>query len=210
MKLAVFGGSGRTGVPLLQQALEKGYVIKVLVRDPSKLTIRHKNLQVIKGDAMNWSDVDKTIEHADVVLSVLGQNKDSPAKMQTTAFEHIVRAMKKHGVTRVISLTGAGVEDPENDKPKLVNHLIKAMLKMMAGKVYRDARGHSDLLRESGLDWTIVRVPMLNDNAFTGKYRVGSVGVNTGTKICRADIADFMLKQIDSREYIHRLPMISN
>lgn len=209
MKLTIFGATGRTGTPLVQQALEAGHEVVALVRTPAKISIQNDRLTLVQGDAMNPVDVEKAVQGADALISVLGHSKDSPKDMQTVAIRNIVAAMQKYGVKRLISLTGAGVDTPQ-DKPKLMNHVIKFTLKVMSGNVLKDAEQHAEVIRNSPLDWVIVRGPMLNDGPHTGKYRVGWVGVNTGTRISRADVADFLLKQVSDNTYLRQAPMISD
>ncbi len=209
MRLAVFGATGRTGKPLVEQALQTGHEVVILVRTPSKLVIRNPKLTVIQGDAMNPVDVDKVVQGSDAVISVLGQSKDAPSDMQTVAITNIIAAMNKYGVKRLVSLTGAGVDDL-HDRPKFANHLIKLALKLLSGHVLKDAENHADAIRKSNLDWVIVRGPMLNDGPYTGKYRVGWVGVNTGSRISRADLADFILKQTTDTTYLRQSPMVSD
>ena len=108
-----------------------------------------------------------------------------------------------------MTLTGAGVDAPQ-DKPKFINHVIKFALKTMAGTVLADAEQHAKVLQDSNLDWIIVRGPMLTEGPHTGKYRVGWVGINTGARISRADVADFMLKQVTDNTYVHQAPMVSD
>lgn len=209
MKLVVFGASGRTGKPLVEQALNAGHEVVAFVRSPEKMTQQHENLTIVKGDAMNAADVDGAIAGADAVLSTLGHTKTTPDNMQTIATEHIVTAMKKQGVRRLISLTGAGLEAPQ-DKPQLINHIIKLALITFAGRILEDARRHAAVIQQSDLDWVIVRGPMLTEGPYTGNYRVGWVGINTGPRISRADVADFMLKQLTDDTYLHQMPMISD
>lgn len=209
MKLAIFGVSGRTGMPLVEQALEAGYEVIALVRNPAKLSLQRNKLTLVRGDVMNLADVEKTVQGADAVISVLGQRKDSPADMQTVATRNILSAMQKYGVRRLVSLTGAGVDAPQ-DKPKLVNHFIKFALKSLSGKALNDALQHAELIKNGDLDWVIVRAPMLNERPHTGKYRVGWVGVNTSARISRADVADFLLKQATDNTYLRQMPMISD
>ncbi len=209
MELAVFGASGRTGRPLVQQALDAGHDVIALVRTPATFPIKHERLTVVQGDALNASDVDEVVQGADAVLSVLGQSKNSPKDLQTVATKNIVAAMETYGITRFVSLTGAGVDAPQ-DKPKFINHVIKFALKTLQGAVLADAEQHVKVLQASQLDWVIVRGPMLTEGPYTGKYRVGWVGVNTGTRISRADVADFMLKQVTDNTYIHKAPMVSD
>lgn len=209
MKLAIFGATGRTGKPLVEQALKAGHEVVVLVRTPSKLIIQHPKLTVLQGDAMNPADVDKVVQGSDAVISVLGQSKDSPRDMQTVAITNIIAAMNKYGIKRLVSLTGAGVDDPR-DRPKFANHLIKLALKMMSGHVLKDAENHAGAIRKSDLDWVIVRGPMLTDGPHTGNYRVGWVGVNTGARLSRANLADFILKQTTDTTYLRQAPMVSD
>lgn len=209
MKLAIFGATGRTGRPLVQQALEAGHEVVALARRPEALPIQHERLTVIQGDAMNVADVEKTVQGADAVISVLGHSKDTPREMQAVALRHIVAAMKKYGVRRLVDLTGAGVRTPE-DRPKLVDRLMVALLKAISGAVLQDGINHVAVIRESGLEWVVVRVPRLMDGPRTGTYRVGWVGVNSGTRINRADVADFLLKQATTdTTYLHQMPMVS-
>ncbi len=209
MKLAVFGATGRTGKPLVAAALERGHEVRVLARDPAKLDVSQENLLIIHGDALNAADVAETVAGCDAVLSVLGQTKGSPKDLQTTATRHIVAAMKTHGVTRVISLTGAGVRDP-NDAPKFIDRVFGLLLATVARSVIRDADAHAEVLRQSGLEWTLVRGPRLTEGPRTGSYKVGYVGKDSGTQASRADVADFMLSQLDDDTWVRKAPMVSS
>ncbi|MCU0492147.1 MAG: SDR family oxidoreductase [Chloroflexaceae bacterium] len=209
MKLTIFGATGRTGKPLVQQALAAGHEVTAFVRDPAKLGLAHERLHVVQGDVRDSAAVERAIVGADVVLSALGQTKTSTKDMQTTATRNIVAAMKHHGIRRLVSLTGAGVAAPE-DQPRLMNHVISFALRMLDGDVLKDAENHAEVIRSSDLDWVIVRGPRLTEGPHTGKYRVGWVGVNTGVSISRADVADFMLKQVQDNTYLRKAPMISD
>jgi hypothetical protein len=67
-----------------------------------------------------------------------------------------------------------------------------------------------DKVRHSGLDWTIVRAPMLTEGPATGRVREGYVGKDIGPRLTRADLAAFMLKQLDTETYVGQAPAISN
>jgi putative NADH-flavin reductase len=210
MKLVVFGATGRTGLHLVKQALDAGHQVVAFVRDPAKMPVMHDHLTLIQGDVMKASDVEKAIPpDADAVISVLSPAKGSPGDMLSVAVNNILNVMHRRGIKRLIFMTGAGVAVPE-DKPTLVNQVIKFALKILAGDVLRQSELAVRKIQNSGLDWTIVRVPMLNDNPYSGQYRVGWVGVNTGTRVSRADAADFILKQLSSNSYLHKAPLISD
>lgn len=208
MKLAIFGATGRTGLPLIQQALDAGHEVVALVRNPASVPMHHEHLTWIEGNAMRAADVARAVQGAESVICVLGHRKDSPKDMQTVAAVNIVEAMRAQGIKRLVSLTGAGVEAPQ-DRPKLSNRLIKLALLLLSGDVYRDGAAHAHVIQQSPLDWVIVRGPMLTEGPHTGQYRVGWVGVNTGVRIARADVADFLLKQTTDTRYLRQMPMIS-
>jgi putative NADH-flavin reductase len=208
MNITIFGATGRTGVPLVKQALDAGHAVVALVRNPSTLSQQGERLTLVQGDVCDPSAVEQVIQGTDAVISVLGHRSDSPADLQTVATRHIVAAMRRYGVKRLVSLTGAGVAAPQ-DQPKLINHLISLALKTVSPDVLRDAEQQAEIIKHSDLEWVIVRGPRLNDGPPTGKYRVGWVGVNTSTRIARADVADFLLKQVTDTTYLHQLPMIS-
>jgi hypothetical protein len=127
----------------------------------------------------------------------------------TIGARNIIAAMQRHGVRRLITLTGAGVPDA-NDRPTVVHRFVTFLLKIMAPRVLADATSHVEQVRASGLEWTIVRASVARDGARTGRVRVGWVGGDVGAVVRRADIADFMLRQLTDQTYVHEAPAISN
>lgn len=206
MKVAVFGASGRTGRQLVEQALAQGHEVTAFVRDPVKLDLQHERLRVLQGDVHNPEKVAEAVRGQDAVLSALAPQKPSFDAM-TTGARTIIAAMEQHGVRRLITLTGAGVPDP-NDRPGLINHVISFLLKRISPQVLADAQAHVDQVRSSDLDWTIVRVPVLNNGPRTGNYKVGYIGQGAGVRISRADAADFMLRQLSDNRWLRQAPVI--
>lgn len=207
--VAIFGGSGKTGRHLVQQALASGYRVAVLARSPDKLEhLQHDRLRIVQGDVLDAVAVSATVEGAEAVLSTLGPTKNTPDHQVSRGTAHIIAAMREHGVRRVVVSAGAGVGG-EGDEPKLINHLISFALKLAARHVLDDMTRTVAAVRASDLDWTVVRVPMLTDDPATGSVRVGHVGVNTGPRIARADMARFMLEQVDDRAHLRASPVIS-
>ena len=179
------------------------------MRDRGKLGLQHENLRLVQGDIQDAAQVEQAIAGQDAVLSVLGQTPTSPKDVMEVGAKHILAAMRQHGVRRLVTLTGAGVEDPK-DQPGLLNHVITFLLKTIVPQALADAVRSVKLVRASSLDWTVVRAPRITDGVRTGKYRVGYVGKGTGNRITRADLADFMLKQAQDRRYVHDAPVVSN
>ena len=210
MKIVVFGATGRTGIPLIEQALAKGHSVVAFVRDPQKLSLRHDRLSVVQGDVMNAADVQKAIPaDVDAVISVLAPVKGSPATMMPTAADNIIAAMKQQGVKRLIWMTGAGVRMPQ-DQPQLFDKVMGFLLNTFAKEVAAQSREAVEKVQASGLDYVIPRAPMLTEAPHSGNYRVGWVGVNTGPRLARADAADFILTQLTDSRYVGQAPMVSN
>ena len=207
--VAIFGATGRAGQHLVQQELERGYNVRALARDPGKLAMQHERLVVIQGSLSDTARVEQVVAEADAVLSVLGPTSNEPTFAISQGTTTIIKAMKQHGVKRLVISAGAGVGDP-GDAPKLFNKLINVALKVTARNVYEDMLKTVALVRESGLDWTVVRVPRLTDTPKTGNVRVGMVGQGTGANLSRADMAEFMLKQVDDLRHLRQAPVISN
>ena len=208
MRVVIFGATGRTGRPLVRQALERGYEVTAFARDPRKLDMSDANLTLIRSDVLDGSAVERAVGGQDAVVSVIGHVKDAPEDVQTRGTENIVAAMKKHGVGRLVSLTGAGVR-AEGDEPKLVDRVFAFLLGTLQRAVLEDAVAHVRVIRESGLEWVVVRGPRLTEGTRTGVYRVGLVGKNSGTRISRADLAGFMLDQLTTDAHLGRMPVVS-
>ncbi len=206
--MAIFGATGRTGRPLVEQALGRGYEVTAFVRDPLKLGISHERLTVVRGDVTDGSAVGRAVSGQDAVLSVIGHAKGSPKDVQTRGIVNIVVAMERHGVRRLVSLTGAGVR-AEGDEPKFVDKVFGFLLGTLQREVLQDAVGHVAVIQESGMDWVVVRGPRLTEGERKGEYRVGLIGKNSGTSISRADLADFMLDQITGDAHLRQMPVVS-
>ncbi len=208
MKIVVFGASRGMGRNVVEQALEAGHHVTAFVRLSSGFTSTHPNLTVSQGDAMDAAAVEKAIAGQDAVISALGHTRPPVPGMMETAAKNIVKGMKKHGVRRLVSTTGAGVRQPE-DEPKFADQLIALLLNLLAKDVVQDSAANVGVIQASDLDWTVVRFPRLNDGTRVGKYRVGYVGRNSSSQLSRADGADFVLKELTEMKWLRKLPVVS-
>ena len=210
MKITVFGATGDTGKQLVEQALTAEYEVVAYARNPTKLNITHDHLTVVQGELYDQALIENAIHGTDTVLSTLGPHGRSKNKPITQGMQNIIAAMKKQGVRRLIITSTLSAKDP-NDKPDLRTKAMVNLVKTTMHGAYEDIVSVAETVRASDLDWTIVRLALLNNNPKTGKVKTGYAGRGeVGTRISRADVADFMLKQVEHTEYMRQAPAISN
>lgn len=207
MKIAVFGGSGRTGQILVRKALEQGHEIRALVRTPSKMTASHPRLTLVQGNLQDRNKVAETITGTDCVISLVGPGKGEKADLMRSLAAHLVETMSAAGIRRVIYITGAGVTQPE-DPPALTAKILIPIMKLFARDVLDDSFGGVNRIKASNLDWIVIRAPMLGDDPVSGVYRTGYIKP-TFKKLPREDLADFILKQLNDNTWLGKLPIIS-
>jgi putative NADH-flavin reductase len=209
MKIAIFGGSGRTGRHLVEQALAAGHEVVALVRNPAKLGIQDQRLTCIEGNILDAEKVRQTVSGTEAVVSVLGPTRNEPVYEVSQGMAYILAAMDQTGVRRLIISAGAGV-GYHKDTPGLFHKFISLMIKLFSRYVFEDMKRVVEMVQQSDVDWTIVRVPMLTDDPPKGEVRAGYVGQGPGARLSRADMADFMLRQLTDGRYRRDAPAISN
>ena len=206
MKLVIFGSTGSIGHQLVVQALEQGHTVTAFARNPAKLELEHANLTVVRGDALDSASVERAVDGQDAVLCALGAGAKGMIRSEGT--RRIVRAMEKAGVSRLVCLSTLGVGDSRANLSFFWKHI---MFGLLLRRAYADHASQEDHVTESRLDWTIVRPGAFTDGNRTGVYRHGFAGTDRTIKgrISRADVADFMLKQLEDRTYLHETPGLS-
>ncbi|MEE9337583.1 MAG: SDR family oxidoreductase [Methylococcaceae bacterium] len=209
MKLIIFGATGTIGNHVVEQSLDKGYKVSAFSRNKNNLNkFSHPNLNKIKGDVFNPKDVQNAIKGQDIVIIVLGSGKSSHSVVRSKGTQNIIEVMKINGVKRLIcqSTLGAG-ESKENLNFFWKNIMFGWFLK----QVLLDHELQEKYVKNSGLDWTIVRPAAFTDGEKTEDYRHGfsSVDKSVKLKIARADVANFILQQLDSSMYLFKSPGLS-
>lgn len=194
MRITVFGATGGTGRLLIGQARAAGHQVTAVVRDPARLTGTPHEVTVAQIDVMNPAAVAAAIRGCDVVVSTLGPGAvRAPTTVRSHATASIVEAMRAEGVRRLVVVTAAGITT-DGDGP-LTRLLLKPVLGAVLRHSFADMRRTEDVVRSSGLDWTIVRPPRLTDGPHTGSYRTAvNRNVGGGLRISRADLADCILR----------------
>jgi len=208
MKLIIFGSTGGTGLQIVTQALEQGHDVAAFARSPEKLNQRHEKFQVIQGNVLDFTSIERAIQGQDVVLCTLGMSFMDKSNLRANGTKNIIRAMEKTDVKRFICQSSDGVGDSKDTLPFLMKYLI---VPLMLRRAFADHEIQENYIKESQLDWTIVRPAALTDGEHTGSYQHGYTGDNktVTNKISRADTADFMLKQLADNNYLHKTPSIS-
>jgi len=207
-KILVLGATGGTGRLIVSQALARGYDVSALVRSPEKGSDL-KGAKVIVGDARDETALREALKGRDAVVSALG-TPTSPFREVTllsTATHALVSAMRIEQVSRLVCITGIGAGDSAGHGGFLFDNLIFPLL---LRKVYADKNRQETIVRDSGLDWVLVRPSVLNDKpSRDGVRALTDLSSFHGGTISRADVANFVLDQVRDDAWVHRSPLIT-
>ena len=206
LKVIIFGASGSIGRNLVSQALEQGHAVTAFVRDPARLDMQHDNLSIAVGDVLQAMSVQKAVAGHDAVMCTIGAGRKGGVRAEGT--RNIIAAMKAAGVRRLICQSTLGIGESWNNLNAFWKYL---MFGLFIRPAFLDHVEQEKLVRESGLDWSIVRPAAFTDGELTGQYRHGFPATANDTKltISRADVADFMLKNLVDNTYLHKTPGLS-
>lgn len=206
-KIAVIGGTGKSGQYLVQKLLEKGYALKLLLRHPENYTLQNSLIEMVKGDARNEKAIHNLIEGTDLVMSTLGQPKGERSIFSDAA-KNIISAMNQHGITRYIVTTGLSVTTLSDHKNERVEMATEWMYQNYP-ETTTDKQKEYELLLESNLDWTLVRLPLihLTEEKFPTETNLTDC---KGEGISATDLAEFLASQIEDSEYIRKSPFLYN
>ncbi|MCX6371630.1 MAG: SDR family oxidoreductase [Actinobacteria bacterium] len=202
MKVAVFGATGRTGRLLVEGALERGHSVTALVRAPDKLGALLGRVRVVRGDVLDGGVVSDVVDGQEAVLVALGVaiKKADPA-INSLGTLNVIRSMQRYGTRRLVALS-AGSAQPGKDPnaPWYFERVVKPLFLKYA---FADLRRMETSVRQSELDWTLVRAARLVDGPARGGYRAEpGHSLPGGTKIARADVAAFMIDELERHSNI--------
>jgi putative NADH-flavin reductase len=209
MRLLVLGATARTGQQVVAQALRRGFVVTALVRDPARLRIDSDRPHVRTGSMTGEiAPMAAAVLGQDAVISALGVGKSfKSGRLIEQALPRILWSMEAAGVRRLVFTSAFGGGETRRDVPLIPRLFMRTLLR----EVYRDKEAGEVELRGSTLDWTIVYPTGLVDRPATGQYRVGERLVLRGfPTIARADLADFLLNQVDDRTYVRKGVLVSS
>jgi putative NADH-flavin reductase len=219
MRLAIFGPTGGTGRRLVERAIAEGHDVTAFARNPSKITARHERLRIVVGDAFDPESVLEAVSGNEAVICVLGSRTPSnplhprrpgdPHGVTSAGSQNIVAAMKEHGLRRLVCQTAWGVGESRQNPGIAGAFFMNVLVPPLLRDEYADKEAQEKIVAESGLDWIIVRPMILTNGSWTNDYRA-DVDLKPGRRpyISRADVADFLLKQLTDDTFVRKTPAI--
>lgn len=206
MNIIIFGATGSVGRHLVNQALADGHTVTAFARNPSALGITDADLTHRAGDVLDAAAVHAAIAGHDAVMVALGAGRKGTVRAAGT--RNIIAAMNHHGLRRLVCASTLGAGD---SYPALNFFWKRIMFGLLLRAAFADHQAQEALIRESDLDWVIVRPGAYTDGPVTGVYNSGFAATekNLALKISRADVARFMLQQMTSSTWLRRTPGLS-
>jgi putative NADH-flavin reductase len=198
MQLIVFGSTGGIGRNIVTQALDQGHYVTAVARNPPALGLTHRRLSTVKGDVFRPESFQMAMKGQDAVLSAIGVNSTKPTTVYSEGIANIVKAMQQNEVSRIIGVSASAVEtSPKLSFPfRIMTRILQRILRNM----YRDLLQMESILKQTNLNWTVVRPPKLTNEPATGNYRCAvNDHLVSCLRISRADLADFMLRHLEER-----------
>jgi putative NADH-flavin reductase len=210
MLVLIIGASKGIGLETTRQALDAGHDVRALARSATAIPISNPSLEKMRGDALKTEDVEAALIGVDVVIQTLGIGLGDllrPVHLFSDATRVLIAAMRNQGVKRLICVTGFGAGDSRAS----ISCLQRLPFQIVFGRAYDDKSLQEQLIKESGLDWTIARPGVLTSGPRTGRYRVLSEASQwCNGIISRADVAEFLVEQIGDQTYIRKTPVLIN
>jgi putative NADH-flavin reductase len=208
VKLLVLGGTGGTGRHVVTQALDTGHDVTVLARDRARVGVQHERLRLVDGDVKNTAALVDAMRGQDAVISAIGRGKSFKSEnLIAESVPVIVAAMQSHGIKRLLFTSAIGVGDTFRDASLPMKIFARTLLR----GIYADKIIGDEMIRKSGLDWTIVQPVGLTDGPLTKRYRVGEHLPLSGlASISRADTAHFIVDRINDRSTFGKTLILSN
>lgn len=208
MTVLVIGATGPTGQKILAAARASGLSVRALARRPEALA--ETGVEIAKGDVRDLESLKRAMQGASAVISALGTPLilKGPVTLLSEGTRNIIRAMEAEGISRFLCVTGMGAGDSRGHGGFLYDRII---LPLLLGRVYADKDRQEAVVRESALDWTLVRPAFLKDEPARGQWReiTSWTGEPNMTAIARADVADFLVKEVAAHRYSRKAVNLS-
>jgi putative NADH-flavin reductase len=208
MRVLIIGASKGIGLETTRQALAAGHRVRAFARSADAIRLQDARLDKFRGDALKAADVEAALEGVDAVIQALGVGFGDlfrPVRLFSDATRVLVRAMEAKGVNRLIAVTGFGA----GDSREAIGLLQSLPFSLVFGRAYDDKSEQERLIKQSSLDWTIARPGVLTDGRRTGRAKILADPSHwRNGMISRADVADFLVRQIEDRTYLRKAPVL--
>lgn len=209
MKLVVVGATGPLGKLLVRMALDRGHDVVAYVRNPAKLDIAHERLTVIEGQLAERAKLEAALDGAGAVLCALGSRPETKGTPLTEGTADITAAMTAKGVRRLVLVSTLSAFEPK-DRFNPTATFMRTFVRLIANASYHDIKSQAEVVRASGLDWTLARVPLLTEQPQTA-VATGYVGDPAlKTSLSRANLAAFMLDRAADDLFVREAPAVSD
>ena len=214
-RILLYGATGRTGGLIVTYALQQGYAVTALVRNPQKLAVKSEHLTIIEGLPTNLADVRNAMRGCEAVISTLSAlneaeafsfKKIAPPHTLETTMRNTIAAMGDQGLKRIVTLSSIGVGDSWPYAPWYMRWAIKLTNFKIT---FADHAAQEALLRQSGLDWTIARPVALNDSEALGQLVVSYEATPAPFKMSRRQLAKFMVDCLERADLVGKAPLLS-
>jgi putative NADH-flavin reductase len=206
-KIAVIGGTGKSGRYLVGQLLSRGQAVKLLVRDAKNFQVTNPLIELVQGDARDYAAVRSLIRGCRAVISTLGQPKgETPIFSEATT--HVLRSMGESGVNRYILTTGLNVDTPLDKKGARTSAATEWMRSNYTATT-ADKQEEWKILTASEADWTLVRLPLIELTDTSGAIAT-SLEDCPGEKVSATDLARFLIGQLSEGPFLRNSPFLAN
>ncbi|WP_342085611.1 NAD(P)-dependent oxidoreductase [Dyadobacter sp. OTU695] len=201
-EIAVLGANGGIGRQVVELALKEGHKVTAILRNPANMTLQHENLVIVKGDILDPESIAAHLENKDAVISAIGKNSVKRTTLYSQGSQNLIELLKNTNSKRVFFISASGLEvNPTHSLQ--IQLLTRFVLQKILRHMYTDLRKMEGIVKQCGLEWTIMRPPQLTDKALTGNYRFEvNHFLPNALKISRADLAHFILHNVGNQQII--------
>jgi putative NADH-flavin reductase len=187
-----------------------GHDVIAFVRRPNKLPLSHERLRVVIGDARDRFSIERVVQHAEAVVNAIAVDTVEPERTHVDVIDNIINGMKKHRVTRYVSMCDTHIQYVAKNGSTVGGRLSTLLLTPSASRLARLSQLMVHSISASTLSWSLVRTHQLNDDAFSGQYVIDTHNRILNARVSRANAADFLLRIAVNGSHVHELPIISN
>ena len=207
--IAVIGGTGKAGKYIVNQLIQRGFYLKLLLRNPEKFIIQSPQIEIIQGDVKDYDTVLSLIKGTEAVISALGLGQPaSETSIFSQATTNILQAMNACNMLRYIVITGINVNTPFDKKSSKTQFATDWMYINYPNSTANKQKEY-DLLLASNIDWTLVRLPLIEQTDEVGEVQI-SLEDCLGDKVSATNLANFLIDQLNDETYINKSPFLSN